>query len=234
MLVPNTPLAKHSGVAGRTRGPSIPPPPAVCGGAFAGTAGSLPDVSGHRAATDCFCLPRDAAPESGGSERVHIAAAVKLRFTAHERRVLLPLALTGFFETYDVALLTLGAPALAHGLGLGIGTFVFGVALIRLATLASIPVLRLADRWGRRTLLFVSLGIFSIATGMTALAMSFVAFVALQMWWRACSWRRSRLSPALSSPRSSVLTGAVPGSRSWASCPARALARSVVCCSWCP
>lgn len=74
-----------------------------------------------------------------------------------------------------------GAPVLARGLGLGIGTFVFGVALIRLATLASIPVLRLADRWGRRTLLFVSLAVFSIATGMTALATGFVAFVALQM-----------------------------------------------------
>jgi len=89
--------------------------------------------------------------------------------------------LTGFFETYDVALLTLAAPVLAHGLGLSIGTFVFGVALIRLASLASIPVLRLADRWGRRTLLFVSLGIFTVATGMTALTTTFVAFVAIQM-----------------------------------------------------
>jgi putative MFS transporter len=95
--------------------------------------------------------------------------------------VLLPLALTGFFETYDVALLTLAAPVLAQGLGLGIGAFAFSVALIRLASLASVPVLRLADRWGRRTLLFVSLGIFTLATGMTALAMGLVAFVMLQM-----------------------------------------------------
>jgi MFS family permease len=95
--------------------------------------------------------------------------------------VLVPLALTGFFETYDVALLTLGAPVLAHGLGLSIGMFAFGVAIIRLASLASIPVLRLADRWGRRTLLFVSLGIFTVATGMTALATGLLVFVALQM-----------------------------------------------------
>ena len=57
----------------------------------------------------------------------------------------------------------------------------FGVALIRLASLASIPVLRLADRWGRRTLLFVSLGAFTLATGLTALTTTFVAFVAIQM-----------------------------------------------------
>ena len=95
--------------------------------------------------------------------------------------MLVPLALTGFFETYDVALLTLGAPVLAHGLGLSIGVFAFGVAIIRLASLASIPVLRLADRWGRRTLLFVSLGLFTVATGMTALATGLLVFVALQM-----------------------------------------------------
>lgn len=120
-------------------------------------------------------------PAIGGTgERVHITAFA-LRFTAHERRVLIPLALTGFFETYDVALLTLGAPVLAHGLGLSIGMFGFGVAIIRLASLGSIPVLRLADRWGRRSLLFVSLGIFTVATGMTALATGLVVFVAFQM-----------------------------------------------------
>ena len=102
-------------------------------------------------------------------------------FTRHERRVLVPLALTGFFETYDVALLTLAAPVLAGGLGLTIGAFGIAVALIRLASLASVPVLRLADRWGRRTLLIVSLAVFTLATGMTALAIGVVAFVLLQM-----------------------------------------------------
>ncbi len=89
--------------------------------------------------------------------------------------------MTGFFETYDVALLTLAAPVLAEGLGQSIGTFAVGVAIIRLASLASIPVLRMADRWGRRTLLFVSLGLFTIATGLTSLATGIVVFVALQM-----------------------------------------------------
>ena len=127
-------------------------------------------------------LPRDAARRwAGGQRESTIRAFTRQRFTAHEGRVLLPLALTGFFETYDVALLTLAAPVLAHGLGLSIGTFVFGVALIRLASLASIPVLRLADRRGRRTLLFVSIGVFTVATGLTAATTTFVAFVAIQM-----------------------------------------------------
>ncbi len=89
--------------------------------------------------------------------------------------------MTGFFETYDVALLTLAAPVLADGLGQSIGTFAVGVAIIRLASLGSIPVLRMADRWGRRTLLFVSLGLFTIATGLTSLATGIIAFVVLQM-----------------------------------------------------
>src|SRR4051812_47810101 len=110
-----------------------------------------------------------------------MAAPATLDFTRHERRVLLPLVLTGVFETYDVALLTLAAPVLAGGLGLGIGTFGICVALIRLASLASVPVLRLADRWGRRTLLLISIGVFTVATGLTALAVGIVAFVALQM-----------------------------------------------------
>jgi MFS family permease len=56
-----------------------------------------------------------------------------------------------------------------------------GVAVIRLATLGSVPVLRLADRFGRRTLLYVSLGGFTLATGLTSLAAGIVTFVALQM-----------------------------------------------------
>lgn len=70
---------------------------------------------------------------------------------------------------------------LAHGLGIDIATFGIGVAIIRLASLASVPVLRLADRWGRRALLLISLGAFTLATGMTALAVGLVAFVLLQM-----------------------------------------------------
>lgn len=40
--------------------------------------------------------------------------------------------------------------------------------------------MRLADRWGRRTLLIASLAAFTLATGMTALAWGLLAFVVLQ------------------------------------------------------
>ncbi len=91
-----------------------------------------------------------------------------------------PLATVGFFEVYDVALLTLAAPRIADGLGVSIAAFAVGVAIIRLATLGSVPLLRLADRWGRRTMLLWSLALFTLATGATGLAWGLVSFVVLQ------------------------------------------------------
>lgn len=101
-------------------------------------------------------------------------------FSRREWSVLAPLATAGFFEVYDVALLTLAAPQISDGLGVGIAAFGIGVAIIRLATLGSLPLLRLADRHGRRALLIASLALFTLLTGATALAWSLVAFVVLQ------------------------------------------------------
>ena len=94
--------------------------------------------------------------------------------------MLAPLATAGFFEVYDVALLTLAAPQIAAGLGVTVAAFGIGVAIIRLATLGSLPLLRLADRWGRRPMLIASLAAFSLVTGLTALAWGLVAFVVMQ------------------------------------------------------
>jgi len=113
-------------------------------------------------------------------ERVRVIWSL-VDFNRREWSVLGPLSMAGFFEVYDVALLTLAAPVIAGGLGVPIAAFAIGVALIRLATLGSVPLLRLADRWGRRSLLILSLALFTLATGATALAWGFVAFVALQM-----------------------------------------------------
>jgi MFS family permease len=54
------------------------------------------------------------------------------------------------------------------------------VAIIRLGALGGVPMLRLADRRGRRSLLLLSLAGFTLLTGLTALAWSLAAFVVLQ------------------------------------------------------
>ncbi|MEO6203871.1 MAG: MFS transporter [Mycobacteriales bacterium] len=103
------------------------------------------------------------------------------RFDAHEWSVLLPLCLVGFFTNYDTGLLALGAPVIADGLDVSVATFGIGVALIRLGALGSVVMLRLADRWGRRPLLLLSVLAFTALTGLTALAAGLVVFVVLQV-----------------------------------------------------
>ncbi len=106
---------------------------------------------------------------------------LRFGFNAHEWGVLIPLSLVGFFLNYDTGLLSLAAPAIAEGLDVSVATFGIGVAVIRVAALGSMPVLRLADRVGRRQMLLVSVLAFTIATGATALAWSLAAFVLFQM-----------------------------------------------------
>lgn len=103
------------------------------------------------------------------------------RFDSHEWSVLLPLCLVGFFTNYDTGLLALASPVIADGLGVSVATFGIGVALIRLGALGSVFTLRLADRWGRRPLLLLSVVVFTILTGATAAAAGLVVFVVLQL-----------------------------------------------------
>ena len=102
-------------------------------------------------------------------------------FDSHEWSVLLPLCLVGFFTNYDTGLLALASPVLANGLGVSVATFGIGVAVIRLGALGSVLSLRLADRWGRRPMLLVSILGFTALTGATALAAGLVVFVVLQL-----------------------------------------------------
>lgn len=115
-----------------------------------------------------------------GSEPEH-GPDLRFGFNAHEWGVLVPLSLVGFFLNYDTGLLSLAAPTIAEGLGVTVATFGIGVAVIRVAALGSMPVLRLADRFGRRQMLLVSVLAFTIATAATSVAGGLVAFVAFQM-----------------------------------------------------
>lgn len=113
-------------------------------------------------------------------DRLPPLSRVGLSFTRREWQVLLPLIAAGFFEQYDLAILTMAAPAVSDGLGVSVSAFGVGVAIVRLGALGGVPVLRLADRLGRRTVLIGSLAVFTILTGLTALAWTLAAFVAFQ------------------------------------------------------
>lgn len=106
---------------------------------------------------------------------------LKYGFNAHEWGVLLPLSLVGLFLNYDTGLLSLAAPDIADGLGVSVGTFGIGVAVIRVGALASMPILRLADRLGRRQMLLVSVLAFTVMTAATSLAWGLTSFVVFQV-----------------------------------------------------
>jgi SHS family lactate transporter-like MFS transporter len=106
---------------------------------------------------------------------------LRFGFNAHEWGVLVPLSLVGFFLNYDTGLLSLAAPTIAEGLGVTVATFGIGVAVIRVAALGSMPILRLADRVGRRQMLLVSVLAFTVATAATSVAWGLVSFVVFQM-----------------------------------------------------
>ena len=106
---------------------------------------------------------------------------LRFGFNAHEWGVLVPLSLVGFFLNYDTGLLSLAAPAIAEGLDVSVARFGIGVAIIRVAALGSMPILRLADRVGRRKMLLVSVFAFTLGTGATAAAWGLAAFVVFQM-----------------------------------------------------
>jgi MFS family permease len=106
---------------------------------------------------------------------------LRFGFNAHEWGVLVPLSMVGFFLNYDTGLLSLAAPSIAEGLDVSVARFGIGVAVIRVAALGSMPILRFADRVGRRQMLLVSVLAFTVATAATSLAWGLVSFVAFQM-----------------------------------------------------
>jgi MFS family permease len=106
---------------------------------------------------------------------------LRFGFNAHEWGVLIPLSLVGFFLNYDTGLLSLAAPAIADGLDVSVARFGIGVAIIRVAALASMPVLRVADRVGRRRMLLVSVLAFTVATAATSVAWGLASFIVFQM-----------------------------------------------------
>lgn len=118
-------------------------------------------------------IPPQAEPEHGPD--------LSFGFNRHEWGVLIPLAAVGFFLNYDTGLLSIGGPTIADGLGVSASTFGIGVAIIRSAALLNLPVLRAADRVGRRRMLLISVVAFTVTTALTSLAWGLVSFVAFQM-----------------------------------------------------
>ncbi len=97
-----------------------------------------------------------------------------------EWRLLALLGTANAMNGYDLGILALALPAIQASLGIAeawVGTM---LAVIRLGMLPALALGILADRWGRRSLLLVTIVGFTVCTAMTAAAPNAGVFVGLQ------------------------------------------------------
>lgn len=102
------------------------------------------------------------------------------QLTASEWRLVSVLGTANFIDSYDIALLGLALPQIQRGLGI-LETEVGALtAVIRLGVLPALLLTLLADAWGRRRLLLLTILGFTGATFVTAFSRSAGEFAALQ------------------------------------------------------
>jgi len=131
-------------------------------------------------------MPASASSATAAGHDVAVTEEIgPLGFTRREWQIIGPLSFAAFFENYDYALLSVAAPILSDGLGVTPSQFGVAASIVRLAGLASILLVRAADRSGRRTMLLLTLTGFIAFTGLTALAWGLVSFVVFSCLARA-------------------------------------------------
>lgn len=103
------------------------------------------------------------------------------RVDAHERRLLGLLGAAAFFNRYDQALLSLLLVQIQQDLAIPEAQLGALGSMVRLGALPAAGVLLLADRWGRRRLLLVTISGYALCTAATAFAPDFRWLVAFQV-----------------------------------------------------
>ena len=101
--------------------------------------------------------------------------------TARHRKVLLLLGTATLFEGYDRFITSLALPYIGNDLGAGEGALGTALAVIRAGALASIFLGRLADRYGRRRLLIISVVAYTAATAATGFSTGLLDFALFQL-----------------------------------------------------
>ena len=106
-------------------------------------------------------------------------------FTPRQWRVFLIATTAGFFDQYDVALLSLALKQIQKGLKIAESQVGALLSMIRLGYLLSLLITPLADLFGRRRLLLYTIVGYTIFTGLSAIAPSARSFVLCQVLSRA-------------------------------------------------
>ncbi len=105
--------------------------------------------------------------------------------TGREWRVFGIASTAGFFDNYDIALLSLALQQIQRGLAIAEAHLGAMLSIIRLGYLLSFAIAPLADALGRRRLLLYTIFGYSLFTGLSAVAPGEKSFIAAQCLARA-------------------------------------------------
>ena len=108
------------------------------------------------------------------------AAAPKERFTTYHIVLLGLLGIATLYEGFDASMLTLASVDVRATLHIGLDEWGTLYAITRAGMIASFFFLMCADRFGRRTLLLITVGGFAIATAATAFVQTKLQFTIWQ------------------------------------------------------
>jgi putative MFS transporter len=102
------------------------------------------------------------------------------RFSSYHIRLLLLLGIATIYEGFDASMLTLASVDVRATLDIGLDQWGTLYAMTRAGMIASFFFLMCADRFGRRSLLLITVGGFALASGATAFVQSTEGFVICQ------------------------------------------------------
>ena len=114
--------------------------------------------------------------------------------TRRQWRVLGLLGTAELFDHYDLGLLTLALLQIQAGLGVAEHEVGSLVSIVRLGVLPALLAGVLADRFGRRRLLLVTVVAFTFTTFLTAFVQTPAQFAAVQFLTRACLYAETSLA----------------------------------------
>ena len=115
-------------------------------------------------------------------------------FTPRERRVFWISTTAGFFDNYDSALLSLALRQIQTGLGIAEARLGAMLSAIRLGYLGAMLIAPLADVFGRRRLLLLTIVGYTLLTALSAVAPHAHSFVVAQTLARAFSGAEATVS----------------------------------------
>jgi putative MFS transporter len=106
------------------------------------------------------------------------------RLTAYQWKLFVFLGVATFFEGYDFMIITQILPNLRADFGLSEAQGSWVIGAVNIGAIVAYFVVRLADRWGRRTTLMVTIGGYTTFTVLTGFAGDAIAFTLSQFFAR--------------------------------------------------